>query len=686
MKFRPLASLTVPALLAIIAACGSSEVKNKDFGDPPDSGFDPNTNGNGDGYGSGYGGGGGTTPPTPFVCPDAFKTCPHEFTWPDHGESSVELRGDFGGPATWVTGKPMTKSGGTWSVTVDVPFSKAVNYKFFLNGNTWQIDPAQPNASDGNNNTNNVFAGTVCDKPGCQDAGAVPPGVFDWRDAVIYFVFVDRFNDGGVTNCSVSANGSPLPPIANYQGGDWPGVTKKIQEGYFNGLGVNTLWLTVPLANTHNAGQGTGGDTHSYSGYHGYWPKVDNNDPAQLAAESCFGTQADLKSLVDAAHAKNIKVLFDYAMVHAHSTSGVYANHRDWFWPNDNGRGGNCICGEGCSWDTIPDRERCWFTDYLPHWNYTNTAARNYSVTNAVQWAKQLGVDGFRLDAIKHVDMSWLTDLRSKLKSEITATQTPQQRFYLVGETFDFGDRDLLKKYVDPATKMDGQFDFPLRKSVVETTLIRNRPISELASFMDSNDFYYGADAVMSTFIGNHDLPRIIHLAANNRLWGDDQGAGGKDRAWANQPSIPSEREAFERVANGFSVLLTNRGAPLLYYGDEIGLPGAGDPDNRRMMTFTGLTGNQTWLKDRLSKLLAIRAAHPALRRGLRSTLRADSDVWVFSKQSVEETVYVAINRGDAPASIGGLPGTADELVAGEAPSGGRATVPGRQTRIYIAK
>ena len=104
------------------------------------------------------------------------------------------------------------------------------------------------------------------------------------------------------------------------------------------------------------------------------------------------------------------------------------------------------------------------------------------------------------------------------------------------------------------------------------------------------------------------------------------------------------------------------------------------------MMAFTGLNGNQTWLKDRLSKLLAIRAAHPALRRGLRSTLRADSDVWVFSKQSVEETVYVAINRGDAPASIGGLPGSADELVAGETPSGGRATVPGRQTRIYIAK
>jgi glycosidase len=450
---------------------------------------------------------------------------------------------------------------------------------------------------------------------------------------------------------------------------------------------VNTLWLTVPLQNTNQFGRGVGGDTHNYSGYHGYWPRADNGNPATLAAEPCFGTLTDLKNLVTAAHAKKLKVLFDYAMVHTHQSAAMYQANKNWFWPNDNGRGGNCVCGEGCSWDTLPDRERCWFTDYLPHWNYTNTAARDYSVRNAIEWAKQTGIDGFRLDAIKHVDMSWLTALRAGLKAEITATQTPPQRFYLVGETYDFGDRNALKNYVDPATKLDGQFDFPLRKTLVETTLMRTRPMNELASFMDSNDYFYGGTALMSTFIGNHDLPRVIHLAANSRLWGDNQASDGKDRAWQNQPSLPAEREAFERMANGFGVLFTNRGVPLVYYGDEIGMPGGGDPDNRRPMQWTGLNANQSWLKDRVARLLAIRGEHPALRRGVRTTLRADADVWVYARTTVGDTVYVAVNRSDADKSITGLPsGSLTELVTNTPVQGPGATVPARQTRIFVAK
>ncbi len=667
---------------ALLAACGSDEVHNKDTGEPPDAAlFNPGTNGNGDGYGSGGNVGG------VFVCPDDFKTCPQEFTFPDGGETSVELRGDFGGPDTWISGTAMARSSGKWRATVSVPFGKPVQYKFFVNGSEWKLDPAQTSATDPTGNTNHVFSGTTCASPKCEEPGAPPPGVYDWRDAVIYFAFVDRFNDGGGTNCNVSDGSGSLPPIANYQGGDWLGVTQKINDGYFTGLGVNTLWLTVPLDNADTFGQGTGGDTHNYSGYHGYWPKLDKSSPTQLAQESCFGSLADLKNLVTAAHTKGIRVLFDYAMVHVHSSSAIASANPSWFWPDDNGKGGNCICGEGCSWDVLPDRERCWFTSYLPHWNYTNQAARNYSVTNAVEWAKQAGIDGFRLDAIKHVDISWLTQLRSTIKTEITDKQTPSQRFYLVGETFDFGNRSVLKSYVDPATKLDGQFDFPLRKYVVESAIMRLKPMSELAAFMDSNDYFYGATSVMSTFIGNHDLPRVVHLAADNRIFGDDQGAGGKERAWSNQPAIPTERSAFERLANGFAVLFTNRGAPLVYYGDEIGLAGAGDPDNRRMMQFGALSANQAWLKDRVSKLLAIRAAHPALRRGVRTTLRADADVWAYLRATPGDTVYVAINRGDQDKSVGGLPSIPlTELVTGATVQGPSVNVPARETRIFVAK
>jgi glycosidase len=674
-----------------LPGCGSDQTNNKDFGQPPDAGLFNPGNGGSDGYGSG-----GAV--TPFVCPPELKRCSHTFTYPFNNETSVELRGDFGGPDTWVTGKPMVHQGAVWTVDVNVPYNAPVQYKFFLNGTTWTYDPAQKNSTDANQNTNNVFDGATCDPAICEEEGALPPGVYDWRDSVIYFTFVDRFFNGDPSNdCDINGVSGGTKSIANYQGGDWAGITQKINAGYFTDLGVNTLWVTVPFDNPNVTGQGVGGDTHQYSGYHGYWPKIDSSNPATLAAEECFGTLTDLKALVTAAHAKGLKVLFDYAMVHVHNSSALYQAHQNdgWFWPNNNGSGGDCICGQGCSWDDPVQQKQCWFTSYLPHWNYTTAAARDYSVTNAVEWVKQTGVDGFRADAIKHVDISWLTTLRARIASDVLATQTPQQRFYMVGETYDFGNRDLIKSYVDPATKLDGQFDFPLRAQVVSNVIMRLGSMSDLANFMNSNDYYYGANAVMSTFIGNHDLPRIIHLAADNRIWGDNQGADGKDRAWANQPGLVAELSAYERVANGFAVLFTNRGAPLVYYGDEIGLPGAGDPDNRRFMQWPGssqlnsaaLTANQQFLHDRVAKLLDIRAKHPALRRGVRTTISTTNDVWVYSRITTGDTVYVAINRGDTDQSISGLPtGQLDELVTGTVANGPNTSVPARQTRIFVAK
>jgi len=211
--------------------------------------------------------------------------------------------------------------------------------------------------------------------------------------------------------------------------------------------------------------------------------------------------------------------------------------------------------------------------------------------------------------------------------------------------------------------------------------------MTDLANFMNTNDYYYGANAVMSTFVGNHDLPRIIHLAANNRIFGDDQASDGKGNAWQNQPTAVSEREAYERLANGFAVLFTNRGAPLVYYGDEIGMPGAGDPDNRRFMQWGGLSANQTFLHDRIKQLADIRSKHPALRRGVRTTLEVNGDVWAYSRITSGDTVYVAINRGDSDRSISTLPsGQLDELVTSTVVTGPNTTIPARQTRIFVAK
>src|SRR5688572_25450220 len=184
-----LARLSAVALLlagGVVAACGSADAQNPDYGQPPDpKQFDPGSGGN-DGYGYGK--------PGKVECPKELKRCSHTFTYPDSpGLTAVELRGDFGGPDTWVTGKAMTKKGSVWSVDVNIPLSTPVQYKFFLTPGGWTIDPAQPKETDANNNTNNVFAGKTCEPALCEEEGQLPAGVFDWRDSVIYFVFVDRF-------------------------------------------------------------------------------------------------------------------------------------------------------------------------------------------------------------------------------------------------------------------------------------------------------------------------------------------------------------------------------------------------------------------------------------------------------------------------------------------------------------
>jgi glycosidase len=381
---------------------------------------------------------------------------------------------------------------------------------------------------------------------------------------------------------------------------------------------------------------------------------------------------------VTEAHTAGIRVILDYAMNHVHVSSPVYAQHNDWFWPVDyNGK--KCVCGEGCSWEG-PEGKRCWFRDYLPDFDFTNTDARNFSVGNAVQWIKDTGIDGFRLDAVKHIEDAWVTDLRAKVKAEIEPTSG--EHFYMVGETFT-GDRDTIKYYVDPYTMLDGQFDFPLRAKIVATMLIRSAPMSDLAGFLDSNDNYYGS-GLMSTFVGNHDVPRSIHFAEDNPLWGNEW-ADGKDKSWSGQPGLPSSTSAFERLANAYTVIFTTRGIPLLYYGDEIGMPGGGDPDNRRMMQWTGLSGGQTKLLDHVKKLTALREAHDALRYGTRTTLGSSTDTIAYKMAYNADVVYVAINRGDSAQSIGNLPsGSLKDELSGTSVTGPSVSVPARSSMILV--
>ena len=601
----------------------------------------------------------------PAMCVPAGTSCPVVFRYPiGNGVSSVELRGDFAAGA-WAKGVPMQIEGTFFRAEVPAQDGATIRYKFVLNGQDWVLDPSNPNkAADGAGGENSVTV-AACGFTYCDTEPPKPnPDAFDWRSAVMYFVFVDRFRNGDPTNDGpVSGVEGP----ANYQGGDWAGVIETLESGYFESLGVNALWLTVPHDNPNVAGAGY--DGRQYSAYHGYWAS-DLDKP-----EEHFGTMATLKELVQKAHARGIKVLLDYAMNHVHEASTLFKEHADWFWPlnYDNHQ---CVCGDGCDWNDTYQQKRCWFTSYLPDWNFTNQAARAYSVNNAVTWIKDTGIDGYRLDAVKHIELDWLLDLRTRVTAEIEPAS--KEHFYMVGETFESGNRDIIKSYVG-TDRLDGQFDFPLRAVVVEKLLRRTGTMHDLASFLATNDTYY--PGVMSTFIGNHDILRVVHTA-EDVPW--DAWAPGNP--WGAPPSLPNYAAPFERLGLAFAFLFTTKGVPLVYYGDELGMAGAGDPDNRRFMQWDGLSAHQTALRTLIGRLGKLRQAHPALWRGVRTTLSITDDTYSYAMSDGNETVYVGLNRSDVTAAVGGMPAKGRDLLTDALVDGPGVALAPRSARIIVAE
>jgi glycosidase len=597
----------------------------------------------------------------------------------DGAATSVLVTGSFTGwGATEAAGAlPLVEvTPSHWELVHLVQPEGVHQYKLIVDG-VWKTDPSNPNTEDdmvgGLNSVLSVCKPTI----GADECDLTK---FSWRDPVMYFAMTDRFfdSDGKAEPVSGASDGdATLGPSGQYEGGDLAGVTAKI--GYLADLGVTTLWLSAPYDNRDIAGAAIDPtkDTHSYSGYHGYWPSpadIDFSDPAAPIplpqVESKIGTSTDLKALVSAAHeaqganGQGLKVLFDYVMRHADLESGLYDAHPEWFYQEN---GEFPLCG-ALYWDATKNADvigwdhpfyttHCAFTPYLAPFDFDDEEARAWSVADALWWAREYGVDGYRLDAIKHVPTTWLNELRDELNTNIT---TPEGgRFYLVGETFDYGNRQLLKSFINPKTMLDGQFDFPLKLKLCQALF---RPEGDLASFegfMKDNDTFYGPDAIMSTWIGNHDIPRAIHFASGEitdcARGSESDPASPNYNAWTANYKQPTEAAPYERLGLAFAVLLTNRGVPLIYYGDEVGLAGGGDPDDRRMMPWNdnALNQHQLALRNKVRALSRIRAENPVLGRGVRTTLAVTKDTWVYKLEGCDaDPITVAINRGDVANSV----------------------------------
>lgn len=445
----------------------------------------------------------------------------------------------------------------------------------------------------------------------------------DWHDAVIYSIMIDRFSDGSKSNNNPLIH-PQLSDKANYQGGDLQGILDRLQEGYFDSLGVNTLWLSPVYDNTNNVYQEFPEPHRYFTGYHGYWP-TDN-----FKVEEHFGDTALLKKVIDEAHKRNMRVLLDFVANHVHIEHPLFKQHPDWF--------GSFTLPDGRKnlrlWDEF--RLTTWFETYLPKFDYERSAAaRDYMTDNAVWWLKQVNADGFRQDAVKHIPYLFWRDLTRKIKQEIEILLN--KKIYQIGETF--GSYDLISSYVNNG-QLSAQFNFNLYDTAIPVFTDSAASFSGLNNQMNQTFSVYGVNHLMGNLMDSHDKARFIAYAD-----GDIAGDPG-ELAWNNPPKVDNP-DSYMKTQLYLAYLAAIPGLPVVYYGDEIGMTGATDPDNRRMMRFgKDLDVNEQQMLKATREIFNIRKSSSALKYGDFQTLIAEKNIYAFLRSDAGQRVLVVLNKG----------------------------------------
>ncbi len=456
---------------------------------------------------------------------------------------------------------------------------------------------------------------------------------FTWHDAIIYQIFTDRFLDGNSGN-NINNSIGDLARVTDYrsqwQGGDYAGILQKMNEGYFDKMGINTLWISSPLLDSHNSQPAVAlADQTRYSSYHSYHPvttgyTATNNLGYDNPLETTFGTEDELHQLITEAHKRGMRVLTDFVANHVHKEARLYQMHPEWFSPYSPCDG---------HWDD--NRINCWFTTDMPDFDYGKHPDAIQAVVDSALWQiQELDIDGFRADALKHMDDSFVRALKAAVVSDIETTVSDHSMpleptvFYMVGESLG----GWARYHVRP-DMVQGQVDEDYYNHATASLLSFSQSMRDLANFAVPNDTAYlttqpingGAGgypgAVMGNFFGNHDQVRALTQAQNT--------GGGYERL---------------RLAQTFLFTSPNN-VPMLYQGDDIGTVGGPDPDNRKMQRFTGLSTEEQKSLTNAQKAGTARAQHVALRRGARKTVYLEDWFWVYEVTYQDDDVYVAINR-----------------------------------------
>ncbi len=463
--------------------------------------------------------------------------------------------------------------------------------------------------------------------PARARAGSDPAPGTDRHDHIIYFAFIDRLIDGDPSN-----NPKPDPkvePQAQYYGGDLAGVRRLIEEGYFEKLGVNTLWLSPVNQNPLASFQEYKEPRRWYTGYHGYWPD------SSTEVEKRFGGNEALTALVQSARPRGLHILLDLVLAHVHQDHPIFKEHPDWF--------GSLTLPDGTrnlrKWDN-ETQFTTWFEPFLPRFNYDNPQASSFLIENAVDWVKRFDLDGFRLDAVKHIPPNFWTSFREGLREKLPAAQ--KDSFYLVGETFM--DRSGINSFIGP-NRLDGQFEFPLYDSILATFGMGTGNFADLEASAASSDRVFGPETTMSPLLGNHDKSRFLAYADGDLP--DPKEADEAVVGWTKPPKV-DHPSSYAKLRLAFTFVLTSPGVPTIYYGDEVGMTGAQDPDNRRMFPdLTKLSKEEQKVQEHVSKLNAFRTAHPAIRYGSRRAIVTDKDTYAVVRAYPGDRVLIVYNRSD---------------------------------------
>ena len=446
------------------------------------------------------------------------------------------------------------------------------------------------------------------------------------QDDVIYLIMPDRFADGDPSNNQPAASTGMYDrsKAMAYHGGDLRGIREHL--GYLHDLGVTTLWLTPVWKNTD-------------SDYHGYHV-VDF-----YALDDHMGSLAEYQALVADAHKLGMKVLIDYVVNHTgphHPWAddpptpswlhGTPAHHLE---PSYSFAG---LVDPHASPREYLATLNGWFAGKLPDLNPDDPALALYLAQNAMWWTEMAQLDGFRLDTFPYSSRQFWSGWHDRLHHVY-----PQLVYPYIMDIGEVADHDpAVTSFFEGGRKQfDGidsglatVFDFPL-EFALRDTVIKGASMSKIVDVLRYDELYPHPETLV-TFIGNHDHRRFM----------------------SEEGSSPAKLKA------AFSLLLTLRGIPQVYSGDEIAMPGGDDPDNRRDFPggFPGDTRNAFTAGGRtpieqdvfsfVQSLLALRKNHSALRIGKQQHMGWDDSYYAFLRESPEEKLLVIYNNAPKTAEL----------------------------------